>query len=194
MSRVSIHARADHKRSFDKYLRQERHPPAQPEPLPPWPGIVPDAESENVIATLNAYAPRRASSGSPPSRSRASSGSGRHDLLKPSPPPPPPRLFSRLSLSPRPRAVPDANNPKSRKAHFSSPQERKAVRIDPSDTITTIFHNSFIDFRDLSLAVPGVPFKVELGKYMVGRPAQYVCRDREGKVFWAIVFTIFRDD
>ncbi|KAG8703389.1 hypothetical protein FRC09_004188, partial [Ceratobasidium sp. 395] len=162
-------------------------------PLPPWPGIIPDAESENAIATLNSYAPRTATGGSPPVRSRANSGPERHDLLL-KPPPPPPRLFSRLSLSPRPYATPDINNPKSRKSHFSSPQARKAVRIDPSDTITTIFHNSFIDFRDLSLTVPGVPFKVDLGKYMTGRPAQYVCRDREGRIFWAIVFTIFRHE
>ncbi|KAG8721602.1 hypothetical protein FRC08_011792 [Ceratobasidium sp. 394] len=188
VSRVHIHTRADHKRSFDKYL----HPPVRPEQLPPWPGIMPDAESENAIAALDARAPRVNCDG-PPSRSRAVSGSGCHDLLNP-PPPPPPRLFSRLSLSPRPRTVPSSGDPRSRKKHFSSPLARKAVRIDPSDVITTIFHNSFIDFRDLSLTVPGLPFRIELGKYMVGRPAQYVCRDREGKIFWAIVFTILWDE
>ncbi|KAG9104100.1 hypothetical protein FRC06_005404 [Ceratobasidium sp. 370] len=190
VSRVHIHPRADHKRSFDKYLHPERN---RPEQLPPWPGIMPDAESENAIAVLDARAPRIDWDGPPPSRSRAISGSGRRDLLG-SPPPQPPRLFSRLSLSPRPHAVPSSGDPKSRKKYFSSPHARKATRIDPSDVITTIFHNSFIDFRDLSLTVPGMPFRVELSKYMVGRPAQYVCRDREGEVFWAIVFTILRDE
>ncbi|KAG8744856.1 hypothetical protein FRC10_009380 [Ceratobasidium sp. 414] len=189
VSRVHLHTRADRKRSFDKYLHQERDAPA---PLPPWPGIMLDAESENAIAVLDARAPQT-NDGPPASRSRATSGFGRHNLPKP-PLPPPPRLFSRLSPSPRPHAVPNTGDPKLRKKYFSSPQARKAVRIDPSDTITTIFHNSFIDFRDLSLTVLGVPFKVELGKYMVGRPAQYVCRDREGNVFWAIVFTILRDE
>ncbi|QRW05530.1 hypothetical protein RhiLY_04529 [Ceratobasidium sp. AG-Ba] len=171
--------------SSAQYFRQSEERSAQM--LPPWPGITPDAETENAIA-----APRISLSGSsPPTRSRTSSASGRYDLLKPTWPP----IVSRLSLSPRSSIAPEIkNDPKLRKKHFSSVQVRKDTRIDPADTITTIFHNSFIDFRDLTLTVPGLPFRIELGKYMVDRPAQYVCRDREDKVFWAVVFTILRDE
>ncbi|CAE6477345.1 unnamed protein product [Rhizoctonia solani] len=151
--------------------------------LPRWPGIIPDAESEHIPPFFTRRPLIR------PSRPRASSSS-----------PPPTRsssLFRTFSsyFSREPGETLDVPmTPQERKKYFSSPEARKQTRIEPTDIITTDFRNSFIDFRDLSLAVPGIPFKVDLSRHMMGRPAQYVCRSRTGAVYWAIVFTILKAD
>ncbi|CAE6464862.1 unnamed protein product [Rhizoctonia solani] len=149
-----------------------------------WPGIMPDAESESIPPSFT----RRPPNCTP--RSRASSSS----------PPPAPRRASLLRtfssyfsrVPPQSSDVPET--PQARKKYFSSSAVRKRMRIEPTDVITTDFRNSFIDFRDLSLAVPGIPFKINLGRHMVGRPTQYVCRSRTGTEYWAIVFTILQVD
>ncbi|CAE7230032.1 unnamed protein product [Rhizoctonia solani] len=152
--------------------------------LPRWPGIMPDAESEHIPLLL-ARRPLIRSfrhhdlSSSPPATSRSSSLS---------------RTFSSY-FSRAPRQTLDVPmTPQERKKYFSSLEVRKQTRIEPTDVITTDFRNSFVNFRDLSLAVPGIPLRIDLSRHMVGRPTQYVCRSRAGTVYWAIVFTILKTD
>ncbi|KAF8680194.1 hypothetical protein RHS04_04395 [Rhizoctonia solani] len=151
--------------------------------LPRWPGIMTDAESESIPPSFTRRPPNRTP------RSRASSSS---------PPPTPRRSTLSRTFSYFSRAAPQSLDvpgiPPERKKYFSSPVVRKQIRIEPTDVITTDFRNSFINFRDLSLAVPGIPFKIDLGRHMVGRPTQYVCRSRTGIEYWSIVFTILQID
>lgn len=150
--------------------------------LPAWPGIIPDAESENLQEFLSRRAPPRKLGSHAPTSSPPSGA-------------PRPFFLSYFSPSPwRDLGLDHPRSPKERKKYFSSQVLRKNVRIDPTDIITTDFRNSFIDFRTLSLNVPGVPLKIDLAQHMVGRPTQYVCRSRSGEVYWAIVFTILKDN
>ena len=165
------------------------------ERLPPWPGIMTDAESENAIAVFTSR-----TSGTGSTRSRAASYCPETHTGTQSPPASKSQwsLFpslSHLSLSSPPsKRLELSAKSKARKQHFSTPSVRLNTSIHPTDTITTDFKNSFIDFRNFSLSVPGVPFRLNLSRYMVARPVQYVCRSRTGDVFWAIVFTILEDD
>ncbi|KAH7344849.1 hypothetical protein B0J17DRAFT_637098 [Rhizoctonia solani] len=189
MSRIHVQVGADpieRKTSLtspaQKYFRETLATGARSR-LPRWPGIMLDAESEHIPPAFTRRSPIR------PSRSRASSSS---------PPPAPrdsslPRTFSSY-FSRAPLQNLDTMTPPERKKYFSSSEARKQTHIEPTDVITTDFRNSFIDFRDLSLAVPGIPFKIDLSRHMVGRPTQYVCRSRTGIVYWAIVFTILKVD
>lgn len=179
--------------TVQRYFREDantRLAPQEQEELPPWPGIMSNAESENAIAAL---APRMSGAGS--TRSRAASYSpAAHTNSKSAPASRSrPSLFSSLSSPPSERLELSAHS-KARKQRFSVPLVRKNTTIHPADTITTDFRNSFINFQDFSLSVPGVPFRLDLSRYMVNRPVQYVCRSRKGDVFWAIVFTILKED
>lgn len=209
MSRVHVHTRQPGSVSADVDSGKQRHttPAVQKylhedsstipltqlesqaqQQLPPWPGIMTDAESENAIAV---FAPRTSGSGS--TRSRAASYCPEAPTSKPRSSLLP--SLSHLSLSsPRSKGLELSAHSKARKQHFSAPSVRLNTPILPTDTITTDFKNSFINFQDFSLSVPGVPFRVNLSRYMVGKPVQYVCRSRTGDVFWAIIFTILRDD
>jgi hypothetical protein len=104
------------------------------------------------------------------------------------------RTFSSYFSRELPKSLDVPEAPQARKRYFSSPTTRKQMRIVPTDVITTDFRNSFIDFRNLSLAVPGIPFNIDLGRHMAGRPTQYVCRSRAGIEYWVIVFTILKVD
>jgi hypothetical protein len=189
MSRIHVQVGADpveRKPSLNspaqKYVREALVTSAQAR-LPPRSGIISDAESESVPLSLT----RRASRTSRPHASSSSS------------PPRYPSLSHPFSFPHFSRPSPSLDldllrTPKERKKYFSSVAARKNTRIEPTDVITTDFRNSFIDFQDLSLAVPRIPFKIDLTRYMVGRPTQYVCRSRSGVVYWAIVFTILKDN
>ncbi|CAE6456577.1 unnamed protein product [Rhizoctonia solani] len=170
MSRIHVQVGADpieRKASLtspaQKYFREALATTGTRSRLPRWPGIMPDAESERIPPAFTRRWPIR------PSRSRASSSS---------PPPPAPqdstlsRTFSSY-FSRAPLRTLDSMTPQERKKYFSSSEARKQTRIEPTDVITTDFRNSFIDFRDLSLAVPGIPFKIDLSRHMVGQPTQY---------------------
>lgn len=77
---------------------------------------------------------------------------------------------------------------------FANEEIRRTTNISPSDIITTDFNNGFIDFRDLTLSIPRMPFTIPLSHYMLGRPVQYVCMSRHDRqVFWCVVFTIVED-
>ncbi|CUA76853.1 hypothetical protein RSOLAG22IIIB_02329 [Rhizoctonia solani] len=180
MSRIHVQAGANpiqRKPSLDSPVQKYFHETRTRSRLPRWPGIMPDAESEHIppFFTRRPLIRHRASSSSPPlARS--------------------PSLFRTFSSYFFRETLDAPTTPKERKKYFSSPEARKQTRIEPTDVITTDFRNSFIDFRDLSLAVPGIPFKIDLSRHMVERPTQYVCRSRAGTVYWAIVFTILKAD
>jgi len=74
---------------------------------------------------------------------------------------------------------------------FTDKEVRRETIINSDCVLTSDLHNGFIDFKDLSLRIPGFPITVPLGQYMQGRPVQYCClsRDRK-KLFWCVVFTI----
>lgn len=111
----------------------------------------------------------------------------------------------------------EAGDGKTRKKHFVTPENRKAVNLKDKE-VAMEFSNGFIgmspiiywpgrpaaltlndpDFNTLSLSLPP-PFslQVSLTKYWDGQPVTYVCQKRGTpgqNVFFAIAFKIIDED
>ncbi|THG98744.1 hypothetical protein EW145_g7375 [Phellinidium pouzarii] len=82
---------------------------------------------------------------------------------------------------------------KKRRAHFASPENRRAVQFGPDDVVTTDFCYGFITFPQLSLCLPG-GMSFDLMKYWDGQPVRFVCCERpserrsvaDAHVFWCV--------
>jgi len=87
---------------------------------------------------------------------------------------------------------PAMTSAQARQKWYSEKEIRKETIIKGSDyVITTDLQNGFMDFKDMSLRMSGLPFAVSLGPFMKGRPVQYCCTSRDRKkLFWCVVFTI----
>jgi len=84
---------------------------------------------------------------------------------------------------------------KARHRFYSNKDVRSETIIGENNLISVDMNNGFVDFRDLSLKIPGMPFSVGLGPYMNGRPIQYCCMSRDKtKVYWCVVFTLMEDE
>ncbi|KAF8322730.1 hypothetical protein DL93DRAFT_2223608 [Clavulina sp. PMI_390] len=84
------------------------------------------------------------------------------------------------------------SRPQARQKWFSDKEVRQETVLRGNDyVITTDLQNGFMDFKDMSLRMSGLPWPIRLGPYMKGRPVQYCCvsRDRK-KLYWSVIFTI----
>jgi len=83
---------------------------------------------------------------------------------------------------------------KARQQWMSNEDVRKETIIGTTNVVNTDISNGFIDFSDMTLRIPRMPFTVPLGDYMVGRPVQYCCVSRDlSKFYWCVVFTMMDD-
>ncbi|KAF9512759.1 hypothetical protein BS47DRAFT_1297238 [Hydnum rufescens UP504] len=84
---------------------------------------------------------------------------------------------------------------RARHKFYSNEDVRRETIIGSNNILSIDMNNGFLDFRDLSLRIPGMPFNVGLGPYMNGRPVQYCCMSRDKtKVYWCVVFTLMEDE
>ncbi|KAF8340341.1 uncharacterized protein EI90DRAFT_3035238 [Cantharellus anzutake] len=83
---------------------------------------------------------------------------------------------------------------RARQKWMSIEEVRKGTVIGTHNVVNTDISNGFIEFSDMTLRIPGMPFTVHLGDYMVGRPVQYCCVSKDlSKLYWCVIFTLVDD-
>jgi len=148
---------------------------------------------ENIIPLLRAQTPGSRASGALESdyaivtAIKSSAPPGEPDSRSPSGPGIPEKSWFSFGASLDPR--------RARHKFYSNEDVRRETIIGENNILSIDMNNGFLDFRDLSLRIPGMPFSVGLGSYMNGRPVQYCCMSRDKtKVYWCVVFTLMEDE
>ncbi|KII87904.1 hypothetical protein PLICRDRAFT_111632 [Plicaturopsis crispa FD-325 SS-3] len=134
-----------------------------------------DSDTSSVTSSVSSSASSRSRSrSSSRSRSRSSSTSS--------------------TLPPLPTAS-------ARRAHFASPEARRAVLFGAQDVLTTDFCYGFLEFAPaLALRIPG-GLSFDLMRYWDGQPVRFVCCERKrdggaepwGEVFWCVCIEMGED-
>ncbi|CAB4406441.1 unnamed protein product [Rhizophagus irregularis] len=84
-----------------------------------------------------------------------------------------------------------------RKKYFENETNRKQFQIKDNQIWNFDFFNSYIDFNDVAVTLPG--FKLGVLQYWEGQPVRYVCKTRGEKrdssiVFFVVVFQLVEEE
>ncbi|KAG8690053.1 hypothetical protein FRC11_014122 [Ceratobasidium sp. 423] len=97
---------------------------------------------------------------------------------------------SKPALAP---ALESESTPEARRKHFTDESHHKEVTFTPQDLIQADFVHGYLQFPELTIALPG-GVQFDLMHYYDERPVHFVCKKRSAEeTFFVVSFTVIKE-